>query len=58
MFFFVKCYYFFYIRSIAVLTSKENKLIVSLSWSVFQLIVFGKGSCNFSGGSHKVGLPG
>ena len=26
--------------------------------TVFQLIFFGKGSCNFSGGSHKVGLPG
>ena len=25
---------------------------------VFQLILFGKGSCNFSGGSHRVGLPG
>ena len=26
--------------------------------AVCQLIFFGKGSCNLSGGSHKVGLPG
>ena len=32
----------------------ESHYLASLDMSVFQLIFFGKGSCNFSGGSHKV----
>ena len=35
---------------------KEQALIAAkdVCLSVFRLILFGKGSCNFSGGSHKV----